>query len=133
LRLITALSAVVILGLLSTFSGAHVPSAVPKRVTEANAGAQIELRVGELLVVALAGNPTTGYQWEVVDLDASIVKQLGEATLEPSSAAIGAGGLITLQFRAVGIGETALKVVYRRPFEKEVPPLRVFAVTVIAK
>ena len=102
-------------------------------VTLADAGRQVALSVGESVAVVLAGNPTTGYQWEVVALDESIVKQLGRGTFEPSSTALGAGGQLTLRFQGAGAGQTSLKLVYRRPFEKHTPPAQTFEIQVVVK
>jgi inhibitor of cysteine peptidase len=134
LRFITALSEVaVIVGLLSACSAPPAPGVTPKKLTEADTGSQVELRVGDSFEVMLAGNPTTGYQWEVSELDTSIVKQVGEAAYEPASSATGAGGHFTYQFQAVNAGQTPLRLVYRRPFETDTPPVQTFDIQVVVK
>lgn len=102
-------------------------------ITIADAGNQIALNAGESFDVVLAGNPTTGYQWEVAESDASIVKQADKAKFESSSTAIGAGGHFTFRFTAVGAGQTPLQLVYRRPFEKGTPPVQTFEIRVVVK
>ncbi|MEQ1558122.1 MAG: protease inhibitor I42 family protein [Methyloglobulus sp.] len=44
------------------------------KLTENDSGKTIELKVGDDLEVVLAGNPTTGYVWEVSSLDSTILK-----------------------------------------------------------
>jgi inhibitor of cysteine peptidase len=60
----------------------------------------IPVRVGEDFVVALAANPTTGYQWEP-HFDAVLV-QLIERILAAPGPGIGSGGTERFRFRALG-------------------------------
>jgi inhibitor of cysteine peptidase len=104
-----------------------------RSITAADAGKQVALSVGESCQVVLAGNPTTGYQWEVVSLDTAVVKQVSAATYAPSGTAMGSGGQFTFQFKAVAPGQTPLKLIYHRPFEKETPPVQTCEVTLIIR
>jgi len=36
------------------------------------------MEVGQVLVITLASNPTTGCRWEAVELDEPILQQMGE-------------------------------------------------------
>ncbi len=102
-------------------------------ITAAAAGSQIMLKVGESCDLVLAGNPTTGYQWEIAELDDSIVKPVGEMAFKPASTALGAGGQSTWHFQAVTTGQTPLKMIYRRSFEKGIPPAQTFEVQLVVK
>ncbi len=104
-----------------------------RSITAAEAGKQVALSVGESFSVVLTGNPTTGYQWELASLDTSIVKQVGAAAYEPSGTAMGSGGQFTFQFKTVAAGQTTLKLIYHRPFEKKTPPLETCEVTLIVR
>ncbi len=90
---------------------------------EEAAGQQVALTVGQELVLRLEGNPSTGYDWELAELDTSVVVQQGEPRFSPGSNLPGASGIETWRFRAVGRGRTDLRLVYRRSWETE-PPLR---------
>lgn len=103
------------------------------QLTEADAGRAIEMRVGDRLEVALPGNPTTGFQWEVGALDRAVLRPSGEPEFERSSGAMGSGGKITMRFEAVGQGATGLQLIYHRPFEKDAPPARTFEVSATVK
>lgn len=90
----------------------------------------VDVRVGQQLVVSLPGNPTTGFTWEVAQIDESILSQDGATTFQPDSSAIGAGGTITLRFETKAAGESPLTLIYHRPFEPNTPPAQTFSVTV---
>lgn len=93
-----------------------------------NNGDEIAVRTGDRFDVTLEGNPTTGYDWYVDETDESVVT-LADRSFEPSSSAIGAGGMVTLTFEAVGPGTAHVRLVYERSFE-EVEPLEDFTFTV---
>jgi len=115
---------------LSACAGAAV---TPQTLTEADNGSTVQLRNGEKLVIELAGNPTTGYSWEAVLPDDSIVKQIGQAEFTPESSKLGAGGTVVLNFQAVATGEQNLQLVYHRPFESDVAPIHSFTVKVVVR
>ena len=100
-------------------------------LNEPQAGSQAVLQVGDMLQVNLEGNPSTGYAWSVQGLDAGVLKVVGEPEFHPASSALGAGGTLTYRFEAVGAGQTTLKMMYSRPFEKGVPPLKTFGASVL--
>jgi inhibitor of cysteine peptidase len=101
-----------------------------KKVIEKDSGKTVELRVGDTLIADLPGNPSTGYSWETVSVDGSILQRSGESVFIPDSNMTGAPGKISLRFKASGAGKTALKLAYRRVWEKEVPPLKTFELNV---
>ena len=124
--------------LIVSFLSACGNSAAPeekssRQITEADAGRLVELHVGDVLELTLPANPTTGYQWESGQLDSAILRPVGEQTFEPSSNAVGSGGLVTMHFEAMGAGQTELNLILHRPFEKDVPPIQTFEVLVIVK
>ena len=100
-------------------------------------GSQVELAAGQVLVITLASNPTTGYGWEVVDLDTAVLQQVGEAEFQSSDSGdaplVGAGGVEVFRFEAAGSGQTDLTLVYHRPWEKGVDPLETFAVQITVR
>ena len=100
---------------------------------EEDAGRQVELAVGEKMLVTLASNPTTGYQWDLAEMDESVLAQSGTEYDSDSPQLIGSGGEETFTFEAVGVGETALQLIYHRPWEEDVPPVETFTVTVVVK
>lgn len=94
-------------------------------------GSRITLSMGDTLQVALDGNPTTGYAWEVVENNPSLLAPQGEADFRADTPVlVGSGGTFFFSFKAIARGTTPLKLIYRRPFEKDVPPIREYRLTI---
>ena len=103
-------------------------------VNEENDGGQVELELGQILIVTLESNPSTGYRWERVEDNESILEQLGEAEFKPSETGdppiVGASGWEIFRFKAVSAGQMILNLVYHRSWE-DVEPLKTFSIQVI--
>jgi len=99
-------------------------------LTEADAGSTVSLRAGDRLSVSLTGNPTAGYSWELAAVDKKVLAPVAEPGYEASSSAVGSGGMFAFEFEAIGPGWTALRLVYRRPWEKRRRPVQTFSVNV---
>jgi inhibitor of cysteine peptidase len=100
------------------------------RLTEADAGRTVALHTGDRLAIILPGNPTAGYSWVLAAVDRGVLAPVGEPDYRAASAAIGAGGIFSFEFEAVGAGETAMHLAYRRPWEKRRRPAQTFDVNV---
>ena len=90
-------------------------------LTEKNNASTMKMNIGDIVRVHLDGNPTTGYTWDKVAGNESIIARVGETKFEPTSKAIGSGGKVTMFFKAMGSGDTDLKLVYRRTWESAAP------------
>ena len=102
-------------------------------IDESNNGEQVELVLGEILGVRLESNPSTGYGWEIDELDESILQQIGEVGFEssvPEDPPPGTGGWATFRFEAVGEGESVLRLIYHQPWTEE-KPLVIYTVQVV--
>jgi predicted secreted protein len=93
-------------------------------------GSQVDLVKGQTFVVSLEGSPSTGYTWEAVEYDERILRQVGEPGFTPESNVLGASGIQTLRFDAVGKGRTTLRLVYHRPWE-DAEPEQTFSVEIV--
>jgi predicted secreted protein len=103
------------------------------KVSEANNGSELELKKGQSLVITLEANPTTGYTWEVVEPeDEQVLQQVGGIEFEQESDLIGASGVQIIRFEVVNAGRAAVKLVYHRPWETGLEPLKTFAIQVFA-
>jgi len=105
-----------------TFAGSQQ---TPLRAVEAVSGGETtSLAVNQVLVVALHGNPTTGFCWTIAELP-DFLEQVGSEEYKQDSASpntVGVGGTSTWNFRAVAPGSGALRFVYQRSWEQNVPP-----------
>jgi inhibitor of cysteine peptidase len=100
------------------------------RVNENENGETVHLEVDEALDILLESNPTTGYQWNVDQLDSKILTQ-GPSDFIGTSSGLGSGGNTVLHFTVLAKGQTVLRLVYRRPFEKGLPPLKSFTLNIV--
>ena len=99
-------------------------------VKEDKAGNRIDVTVGQNLLVNLHGNPTTGYEWVVDAVDATILAQDGKSEFHPDSNATGSGGQVLTRFKALVVGQTTLKMVYKRSWEANKVPIENYQITV---
>ena len=104
------------------------------KIDETANGTAVSLRAGQELIVTLKSNPTTGYDWQVDDLDESVMK-LTTQEFKPASDPnrLGAPGQTEFQFQAAGAGTTSLRLIYVRPWEKGVEPADTFQVSITVK
>lgn len=79
-------------------------------------GQTIHVSVGERFAVALEGNPSTGYTWQV-STDEDYMELLAQ-DFEPHGQGIGAGGQEVFHFRALSPGESTITCEYRRPWDQ---------------
>jgi inhibitor of cysteine peptidase len=104
-------------------------------LTDADNGKQITLKPGDILTLTLESNPTTGYSWQVMEIDNAVLVLDGDPEYKRSSGSeglVGAGGTETFRFKVVGAGEASLGMGYMRPWES-VPPVETFEVRVVIK
>lgn len=95
------------------------------------------LKVGQVLEIALMGNPSTGYQWQVVSDGApALARTTGPSTPPPMDTQPpmpGAPSIARWWFRAERPGKVTVKLEYRRPWEKDVPAAQTAEYVVVAE
>ncbi len=86
-------------------------------------GGEVTLKSGNVLVLSLDSNPSTGYRWEVRDINTSILEQIGTSEYRASEVkdppVVGAGGTEIFHFRAITEGTNSLQLIYKQPWETE--------------
>ncbi len=89
---------------------------------EADEGSLKAIRIGDIVIVQLRGNPSGGYLWEMADtLKEDVLEPLGEGEFVPDDPNVcGSSGVWKFRFRAVASGTITLEFVYQRPWEEEV-------------
>jgi inhibitor of cysteine peptidase len=100
-----------------------------------DSGSQVEVKKGQILVISLESNPTTGYRWEVLKINETMLEQLGESEFLSSQSEdiVGAGGVEVLRFETVGVGTTYLELGYRRFWEEDVAPLMIYSLSIVVR
>jgi C1A family cysteine protease len=80
---------------------------------------------GESVSLVLESNPSTGYSWDVSQLDAAVLQTVGAPQFQQKANMPGAPAKQTIKLNVAQDGPASLALVYRRPFEAEEPMRRV--------
>ena len=100
------------------------------QITERENGRAVDLK-GEVLVLSLKSNPSTGYGWQVRGLDSRILRRVDDAEWLPDvPGKLGAPGTQVLRFAGIGKGQARLDLVYARPWETTAAPAQSFSLEV---
>ncbi len=78
---------------------------------------EIQLAVGDIIIVELCSNPTTGFQWEYGTIGEIVLQETDHKFVPPGSDVPGASGKDVWMFEAVEKGETELRMEYSQPWE----------------
>lgn len=89
------------------------------------AQSETAMQLGQIMEITLEANPSTGYQWQLVeDGQPQLVKT--EVPIATQTAAErpmpGAPGTMRLHLQAVRTGSCDVVLEYRRPWETDMPP-----------
>lgn len=116
-------------------AAAKSPAAGPTTtLTERDTGKSIEISIGQTVLVRLASNPTTGYSWSMHGNPAPLEFVKSDYNADPQGKhRVGASGVQTVQLMAKSAGKAELKLEYKRPWEKDAPPTKTFAATIVVK
>ena len=100
-----------------------------------DSGSQVEVKKDQFLTISLESNPTTGYRWEVMKINDTMLEQIGESEFKSSQSedVVGAGGVEFLRFETVGVGTTYLQLGYRRLWEQDVTPLMLYSLSIVIR
>jgi predicted secreted protein len=100
-------------------------------VTAADDGARVSVEAGEEIEVRLDGNATTGFSWDLVEYDPTVIAPSGDPSyVEDDTDLVGAGGTWVFTLIAQAPGETDVRFEYARVFEDQ-PASATFAFTAI--
>jgi len=89
-------------------------------------GRQVEMSVGDSLIVTLPSDPGTGYSWSSWVSDEIILEQSEHEYI----GRLGAGGKEIWTFKALTEGTCTIEIEYRPPQEEDATPAQTFALTV---
>ena len=100
-------------------------------------GGEVTLTAGDLLVVTLDSNPTTGFGWALVEGgDTDVLAVVGNEFIAPEASdppLVGQGGVEVWAFQAVAEGEGTISLEYIRPWEEGVEPVDTFGLSVVVE
>ena len=100
-------------------------------VTDQDNGKDVELASNQTLIVKLASNPSTGYNWAVLGDPAPLkLQKTSYRKNSKSSQVVGAPGAQSFQFSAASAGIANLNLAYRRSWEYNSPPAKSFSLRV---
>jgi inhibitor of cysteine peptidase len=99
-------------------------------ITAQDQGGTLEADPGDVVVIRLEENMTTGYGWEVGAMDSSLVELLDSEYAEAPGIALGRGGTRTLRFRTRSSGSERIQLRLQRPWESEDAAVEHFEVTI---
>ena len=121
--------ALTLMGLLSSHS------AEAQTATVVMGGKMIEsvrLVKGGDLTVRLQTTPGTGFGWKLVKTDTNFLEHLGDTILPGvvKERQVGRPQDHEFHFRALKSGVSRLEFLYARPWEKNVPPLKIYRLKV---
>ena len=102
------------------------------RLTNTDTGKQVALAPGNILELVFETSTMEGYEWQVMEINNAVLKQMGDPVFNRQSNAMGNPGVQVWQFQAVGAGSTVLKLGYAQWFNKTAPN-PIFQVTVNVK
>lgn len=83
-------------------------------LTKADAGSSVKARRGDIVVISLPENATTGYTWALDNLDPNILRFKDSTYSLSAGGGIGGGGIRTFTFNAINVGGVNLNLKLRR-------------------
>jgi inhibitor of cysteine peptidase len=96
----------------------------PGVLTMSDNGRSFDVRQGEVIVVKLDSNHSSGFSWALGEDIGAVVKQDGKSVYARNTSKSGkilSGGNETWRFRTVGTGRETVKLEYRRSWERNFP------------
>ncbi|MEU8899564.1 protease inhibitor I42 family protein [Nocardia sp. NPDC048505] len=101
-------------------------------VTEADNGQERTLKAGQRVALRLPSNPSTGYGWQVVEVDDNVVEQVGDREYVSDQPVMpGTPGTEVWTFAGRAAGVTQLRMEYKRPWEQGVEPAKTFSLVLV--
>jgi predicted secreted protein len=85
------------------------------------------VKVNKEFKIPLDSNPSTGYRWEA-SFDKAFLKLKADHFKRPEKALIGAGGTQVFVFLPIKKGETEIRFVYKRHWEKTIAREKTFRI-----
>ena len=99
-------------------------------IGETERGNSFNILQGSIVSIRLEENPTTGYEWEISEIDSRVVELQDSEYIGASGNFLGAGGVRIFTFEAKSLGITPISLKLLREWEQEEAAIENFEVTV---
>lgn len=99
-------------------------------LTQLDHGKSIRIRVGNLVVVQLRENPTTGYQWTFNQSDEQVLGFQGTEYTPSAATGVGGSGQRLFRFKGERAGTTELDFKLWRQWQGEQSAIERFTTTI---
>ena len=96
-----------------------------------DSGTTVNLGIDDPFEIELQGNASTGFAWQVMPYDSTIIKQVGEREYTANDDRVGSAGTYTYKFQTTAAGQTDLLLVYHRKWEEHKPPVKMFKMKIV--
>ncbi len=101
-------------------------------IRQADAGQYFTAKTGDIIEIILEENPSTGYLWEIADIDHNILVSLESSFSDSGDVILGSAGIHKFLFKVKAPGETIISLRLSRPWENEADAIEQFQVTILA-
>jgi inhibitor of cysteine peptidase len=112
-----------------TISGAEGNRMSPITLTGADQRKTVDLRVGDVVILRLEENVTTGYRWAIGSGGGDVVALQSSEHVQSPGSAIGGGGERVFSFKGTRPGVVAIQLKLWREWEGDKSISRTFVVT----
>jgi len=99
-------------------------------VTQSDRGRTVDVRPGDVIVIRLEENLTTGYGWEIESGKGTVVALEESNYVEAPGRAMGRGGMRLLRFVALAQGSQEVRLQLRRPWDPPGKAVEQFSITI---
>jgi inhibitor of cysteine peptidase len=86
-------------------------------VTQEGNGKTIDLSVGQVFLIQLDENPTTGYRWDVCEIDPDLIERTEDQYSQNLGSETGGGGVRIFKFTAKKTGQSQIQLKHWRSWE----------------
>jgi inhibitor of cysteine peptidase len=105
----------------TTSAASSAPKVQTLEINRSHNGQMARLRVGNVLIIRLPGNPASGYQWQAGTANTQAMQMTVRPQYSPAPAGGNAPGTYTFVFQAVQPGTGSIRLYYMRPNESGRP------------
>ena len=99
-------------------------------VSRSGQGGIIDARPGDVIVLRLEENLTTGYGWEIASGEGTVVALKDSTYSEAAGMAMGRGGMRLVRFVALAQGSQEVRLQLRRPWDPPDKAIEQFSITI---